>query len=137
MPARVNLAGGWTDTPPYTLERCGEVLNFAVGLGSGGGPCVTAEATLTLEPGLHLVSVDGTANNVGGELLTTGCVVELMAGSASLGALFSSPFSIFSTFPDITQLLPPFPPAQEARRGWWKMWTRSWTTRRPGTVSLP
>lgn len=30
LPARVNLAGGWTDTPPYCIERGGTVLNAAV-----------------------------------------------------------------------------------------------------------
>ena len=29
-PARLNLAGGWTDTPPYCLERVGSVLHVAV-----------------------------------------------------------------------------------------------------------
>ena len=43
-PARLNLAGGWTDTPPYCLERGGAVLHVAVlteesvaGSSSGGG----------------------------------------------------------------------------------------------------
>ena len=44
-PARLNLAGGWTDTPPYSLERQGAVLHVAVlteeserpGSSSGGG----------------------------------------------------------------------------------------------------
>ena len=43
-PARLNLAGGWTDTPPYCLERVGAVLHVAVlteesvsGSSSGGG----------------------------------------------------------------------------------------------------
>ncbi len=29
-PARLDLAGGWTDTPPYTLEHGGHVVNAAV-----------------------------------------------------------------------------------------------------------
>jgi len=29
-PARLNLAGGWTDTPPYSLERKGAVLHVAI-----------------------------------------------------------------------------------------------------------
>ena len=29
-PARLDLAGGWTDTPPYTLEHGGHVVNTAV-----------------------------------------------------------------------------------------------------------
>jgi len=31
-PARLDLAGGWTDTPPYTLEHGGRVVNAAVSL---------------------------------------------------------------------------------------------------------
>src|SRR5262249_53237091 len=31
-PARIELGGGWTDTPPYTLEYGGDVINVAVNL---------------------------------------------------------------------------------------------------------
>jgi len=31
-PARLDLGGGWTDTPPYALERGGRVINAAVNL---------------------------------------------------------------------------------------------------------
>jgi galactokinase/mevalonate kinase-like predicted kinase len=31
-PVRVDIAGGWTDTPPYTLREGGEVVNVAVNL---------------------------------------------------------------------------------------------------------
>ena len=30
LPLRVNFAGGWTDTPPYCLERGGKVLNTSI-----------------------------------------------------------------------------------------------------------
>lgn len=33
LPVRVNLGGGWTDTPPYCMEKGGAVLNAAVILG--------------------------------------------------------------------------------------------------------
>ena len=33
LPVRVNLAGGWTDTPPYCIENGGVVLNAAITLG--------------------------------------------------------------------------------------------------------
>ena len=29
LPVRLDLAGGWTDTPPYSLEKSGKVLNLA------------------------------------------------------------------------------------------------------------
>lgn len=32
LPVRIDLAGGWTDTPPYSLERGGAVLNIAIQL---------------------------------------------------------------------------------------------------------
>ena len=53
-PARLNLAGGWTDTPPYSLERRGAVLHVAVltaesapprGGGAGNPPGAGAEAS--------------------------------------------------------------------------------------------
>ena len=31
-PVRIDIAGGWTDTPPYTLREGGEVVNVAVNL---------------------------------------------------------------------------------------------------------
>ena len=30
LPLRINFAGGWTDTPPYCLERGGKVLNTSI-----------------------------------------------------------------------------------------------------------
>ena len=33
-PVRLDLAGGWTDTPPYTLRQGGRVVNLAVNLNS-------------------------------------------------------------------------------------------------------
>ena len=35
-PARLNLAGGWTDTPPFSLERRGAVLHVPVLTAYGG-----------------------------------------------------------------------------------------------------
>ena len=37
-PARLNLAGGWTDTPPYSLERNGAVLHVAVLTAAAAAP---------------------------------------------------------------------------------------------------
>lgn len=33
LPVRINLAGGWTDTPPYCLTHGGTVLNMAIDIG--------------------------------------------------------------------------------------------------------
>lgn len=54
--ARIDFGGGWTDTPPYSIERGGCVLNAAVTL-RGGYPIV-AEAAWLDEPKLVLESKD-------------------------------------------------------------------------------
>ena len=55
--ARIDFGGGWTDTPPYSLERGGTVLNGAITL-HGKHP-ITAEAKWLSEPRLILESRDG------------------------------------------------------------------------------
>ncbi len=54
--ARIDFGGGWTDTPPYSIERGGTVLNAAVTL-RGRYP-ILAEAQGLAEPGLVLDSRD-------------------------------------------------------------------------------
>ena len=54
--ARIDLGGGWTDTPPHSIERGGAVLNAAVTL-RGAHPIV-AEVDRLPEPRLVLVSRD-------------------------------------------------------------------------------
>lgn len=55
-PARLDLAGGWTDTPPYCIEQGGRVLNLAVHL-NGQAP-IQAFAKLSAKPELVLRSID-------------------------------------------------------------------------------
>ncbi|HOX40104.1 MAG TPA: L-fucokinase [Candidatus Brocadiia bacterium] len=55
-PIRVDLAGGWTDTPPYCIERGGVVLNVALNL-EGKSP-VTVAARPLKERVIRLRSVD-------------------------------------------------------------------------------
>ncbi len=55
-PARLDLAGGWTDTPPFALERGGCVLNAAVDL--NGQPPIQVYARVTPEPVVRLHSID-------------------------------------------------------------------------------
>jgi fucokinase len=55
-PARIDFGGGWTDTPPYSIERGGCVLNAAITL-RGAYPIV-AEAAFLAEPRLMLESRD-------------------------------------------------------------------------------
>ena len=54
--ARIDFGGGWSDTPPYSLERGGTVLNAAVTL-RGAYP-ISAEAEWLAEPRLVLESRD-------------------------------------------------------------------------------
>jgi galactokinase/mevalonate kinase-like predicted kinase len=55
-PIRLDLAGGWTDTPPYCLEHGGCVLNVAVDL--NGQPPIQVFARLSERPELVLRSID-------------------------------------------------------------------------------
>ncbi|MFZ2055287.1 MAG: L-fucokinase [Candidatus Aminicenantales bacterium] len=55
-PARFDLGGGWTDTPPYSLERGGCVINAAVNL-NGQAP-IQAYARVIPEPEIRISSID-------------------------------------------------------------------------------
>ena len=55
-PARLDLAGGWSDTPPYSLEYGGTVLNAAVLL--NGQPPVQVYGRVTAEPVICVRSID-------------------------------------------------------------------------------
>ena len=55
-PARIDLAGGWTDTPPYCLEHGGSVVNLALDL--NGQPPIQAFARICPEPRIVLRSID-------------------------------------------------------------------------------
>ncbi|MBR1836348.1 MAG: bifunctional fucokinase/L-fucose-1-P-guanylyltransferase, partial [Kiritimatiellae bacterium] len=55
-PARLDLAGGWSDTPPYCLEHGGRVVNLAVDL--NGQPPIQAFASVCAEPCIRIHSID-------------------------------------------------------------------------------
>ena len=55
-PVRLDLAGGWSDTPPYCIEYGGAVLNLAVNL--NGQPPIQVFAKLSERPEIVLRSVD-------------------------------------------------------------------------------
>jgi galactokinase/mevalonate kinase-like predicted kinase len=55
-PVRIDLAGGWSDTPPYCLRHGGAVVNAAVEL--NGQPPVQAFARITRERRLVVRSID-------------------------------------------------------------------------------
>jgi galactokinase/mevalonate kinase-like predicted kinase len=55
-PVRLDLAGGWTDTPPYCLEHGGAVVNLAVLL--NGQPPIQVFVRPLAEPVISLRSID-------------------------------------------------------------------------------
>ena len=55
-PVRMDFAGGWADTPPYSLEHGGSVLNIAIEL--NGQPPIQVFARKTAEPVLTIRSID-------------------------------------------------------------------------------
>lgn len=55
-PIRFDLAGGWTDTPPYCIEHGGKVLNLAADL--NGQPPIQVFAKLSEPPELVMRSID-------------------------------------------------------------------------------
>jgi galactokinase/mevalonate kinase-like predicted kinase len=55
-PVRMDFAGGWTDTPPYSLEHGGAVLNIAIEL--NGQPPIQVFARQTDQPVLTIRSID-------------------------------------------------------------------------------
>ena len=55
-PVRVDLAGGWTDTPPYCLYSGGNVVNVAIEL--NGQPPLQVYIRPTAEPTITLRSID-------------------------------------------------------------------------------
>jgi galactokinase/mevalonate kinase-like predicted kinase len=81
-PARVDLAGGWTDTPPYCLGHGGSVVNIALNL--NGQPPIQVFARRSKDRTITLRSID-----LGlGEVLST---YDDVAGYRGLGAGFSVP----------------------------------------------
>ncbi len=55
-PARFDTGGGWTDTPPATLEFGGSVVNVAINL--NGQPPIQAYARVIAEPVIRIASID-------------------------------------------------------------------------------
>jgi fucokinase len=55
-PVRLDLGGGWSDTPPYSLENGGCVLNAAVNL--NGQPPIQAYARIVPDARIRIRSID-------------------------------------------------------------------------------
>ncbi len=55
-PARMDVGGGWSDTPPYSLVYGGSVMNVAVDM--NGQPPIHAYARVVPEPVIRIGSID-------------------------------------------------------------------------------
>lgn len=55
-PVRIDLAGGWTDTPPYSIVRGGNVVNMAIEL--NGQPPLQVFVKPSAKPHIILHSID-------------------------------------------------------------------------------
>lgn len=81
-PLRIDVAGGWTDTPPYSLLNGGTVVNLAIDL--NGQTPIQAFAKCSKEPHIILRSIDMGAM----ETITT---YEQLADFKKVGSPFSIP----------------------------------------------
>jgi fucokinase len=91
-PVRIDLAGGWTDTPPYCFERGGHVVNVAIDLDER--PPVRAIVRTIPEPRLILESHD------------LGRRIE-MSRTVDLASIdLSDPFALHHVALSLTGLLP-------------------------------
>lgn len=81
-PVRIDIAGGWTDTPPYCLMEGGSVINLAIEL--NGQPPLQTYVRPCREPHIILRSIDLGAS----ETITT---FEQLADFRHVGSPFSIP----------------------------------------------
>ena len=81
-PVRIDIAGGWTDTPPYCLMEGGNVINLAIEL--NGQPPLQTYIRPCSEPHIILRSIDLGAS----EQITT---FEQLADFRHVGSPFSIP----------------------------------------------
>lgn len=81
-PVRIDIAGGWTDTPPYCLQEGGKVINLAAEL--GGQPPIQAYVKPCREKHIVIRSIDlGAAEEVN--------TYEALADFTHVGSPFSIP----------------------------------------------
>ena len=81
-PVRIDIAGGWTDTPPYCLMEGGKVINLAIEL--NGQPPLQTFVRPCSEPHIILRSIDLGAS----EVIET---YEQLADFKHVGSPFSIP----------------------------------------------
>jgi len=97
-PARLDFAGGWSDTPPYCLEHGGSVLNAAVKL-NGQYP-IQVIGKLHQEPFIKINSIDL------GERIIISETSEMLSYQAptNWSALPKAAFAVTSIIPENTKL---------------------------------
>lgn len=76
-PVRIDLAGGWTDTPPYCLSEGGSVVNIAIDL--NGQPPLQVYVKPCRHPEIVIRSIDMGASDV---VRTFDELMDLRVGSA-------------------------------------------------------
>ena len=81
-PARIDIAGGWTDTPPYCLMEGGNVVNLAIEL--NGQPPLQVYVRPCQQPHVVLRSIDLGA-------METVCTYDELADFRHVGSPFSIP----------------------------------------------
>lgn len=81
-PVRIDLAGGWTDTPPFCLMQGGRVINIAIEL--NGQPPLQTYIKCSKEPKIILRSIDLGAT----EVITS---YEQLIDFSHVGSPFSIP----------------------------------------------
>jgi galactokinase/mevalonate kinase-like predicted kinase len=81
-PVRIDLAGGWTDTPPYCMVHGGRVVNLAIEL--NGQPPIQVFGRCSDEPGIVIRSIDlGQQQHLS--------TYDELRGFAEVGSAFSIP----------------------------------------------
>ncbi len=86
-PARLDLAGGWSDTPPYCIQTGGRVVNLAVNL--NGQPPLQVFARSAPRPVIVLKSIDhGTTEEISS--------FDQLDQLSTLGSAFSIPRAALS-----------------------------------------
>lgn len=86
-PVRIDIAGGWTDTPPFCLMEGGNVVNLAINL--NGQPPLQTYVKPCAEPHIILRSIDLGAS----EIITT---YDELSAYNKVGSPFSIPKAALS-----------------------------------------
>ncbi|MDP6490216.1 MAG: bifunctional fucokinase/fucose-1-phosphate guanylyltransferase [Kiritimatiellia bacterium] len=107
-PVRLDLAGGWSDTPPYCIENGGQVVNLAVDL--NGQPPIHVFGCISETPHIVLRSIDLGIDEVISTYDELGSYAKLGSGFAIARAAlalagFEPRFHAGHSFPDLAAQL--------------------------------